>query len=289
MEHVLDPLPVGLLERDVHELRPRAGRREHALGEADDRDALLRADVVDLARVPGRAHQPGEGADRVLHVAEAARLVPVAEDLEPAAAERGADEARDHHPVAAALARADGVEEADDHAVEPALLVVGEREELVHRLRVGVGPAALRRRPVDAAGALVERRLVLVVAVDLRGRGDQDALAEAVALVEHVLGALHVRHERAHRLLDDQAHADGRGEVVDDVALVDELVHDGTREHRVHGEVEIAVLHQVLDVPARAGGEVVEDEDLLSVGEQQLCEVRADEPGPARDQRLHEG
>ena len=167
--------------------------------------------------------------------------------------------------------------------------MVGEREELVHRLRVGVGPAALRRRPVDAARALLERRLVLVVAVDLRGRRDQDALAEAVALVEHVLRALHVGHERAHRLLDDQPHADRRGEVVDDVALVDELVDDRAREHRVHREVEVAALHQVLDVPARAGREVVEDEDLLSVREQQLGEVRADEAGPARDQRLHEG
>ena len=88
-------------------------------------------------------------------VAEAARLVPVAVDLERAARRAPrCDEARDHHPVLAALARADRVEEADDHAVEVALLVVGEREELVHRLRVGVRPAALRGRAVDAPGVL---------------------------------------------------------------------------------------------------------------------------------------
>ena len=87
---------------------------------------------------------------------------------------------------------------------------------------------------------LVERRLLAVVAVDLRGRGDEDALAEAVAVVEHDLRSLDVRDERVHGLLDDQPDADGGREVVDDVALVDELVDDGRLQHRVDDEVEVA-------------------------------------------------
>jgi hypothetical protein len=76
----------------------------------------------------------------------------------------------------------------NDHCIEPTLLLVGEREELVHRLRVCVGPPALRRRAVDPARAFGERRLLAMVAVDLRRRSDQDPLREAVALVEHHLG-----------------------------------------------------------------------------------------------------
>ena len=166
-------------------------------------------------------------------MAEAAGLGAVAEDLERPSRERRGDEPRDHHPVVAALARAHGVEEPRDHDVEPALLVVGEREELVHRLRVGVGPAALGRRPIDAAVALLQRALLAVVAVDLGGGRDQHALVEPVALLEYVLGALEVDDERPNGLFDDQPHADRGGEVVDDVALVDELVHDRAREHRV--------------------------------------------------------
>ena len=45
--------------------------------------------------------------------------------------------------------------------------------------------------------------------------------------------------QRVHGLLDDQPDADRRGEVVDDVALVDELAHDRRREHRVDDEVEV--------------------------------------------------
>ena len=44
-------------------------------------------------------------------------------------------------------------------------------------------------------------------------------LVEAGAVLEHGLRALHVREQRAAGLLDDQADADGRGEVPDGVAL----------------------------------------------------------------------
>jgi hypothetical protein len=57
-------------------------------------------------------------------------------------------------------------------------------------------------------------------------------------VVEHDLRALEVRHDRVHRLLDDQPRADRGGEVVDDVALVHELVHDRAVQNRVDDEVE---------------------------------------------------
>ena len=212
----------------------------------------------------------------------AARLAAVAVDLERLAGERALDEARDHHPVLAALPRADRVEEARDHAVEPALLVVAEREELVHRLRVGVQPALLGRRPVDAPVVLAQRLLGAVVAVDLRARRDQHALAEAAAAVEHGLRALHVRDHRVDGLLDDQAHADGGRQVVDDVALVDELVDDRRREHRVDDEVVVGPVAQVLDVLAASPVETSSSAYTSQPSvEQQLGEVRADEAGAA--------
>src|SRR5581483_8943691 len=224
------------------------------------------------------------GTDRVLDVAETTRLRPVSVDLERAAGKRGCHEARDDHPVLAALPRADRVEEPHDDAVETALLVIREREELVHRLRLGVRPAARGRRPVHARAPFRERLRLAPVAVHLRGGGDEDALAEAVAVIEHVLGALDVRHERVHRLLDDEADADRSGEVVHDVAAVNELVHDGRLHDRFDHEVEAGALAQMGHVPLRAGREVVEDEDLLALVEEKLGEVGADEAGAARDE-----
>ena len=45
--------------------------------------------------------------------------------------------------------------------------------------------------------------------------------------------------KRAQRLLDDELHADGRGQVDDDVALVHQLVDDQLVEHRALHEPEV--------------------------------------------------
>ena len=231
-------------------------------------------------------HQPRQRADRVLDVAEAPRLRAIAVDLDRLPRERPLHEAGDHHPVLPGLAGADGVEEADDHAVEPALVVVAEREELVHCLRVGVKPPARRRGTVDPAVGLDELLLLAVVAVDLGRRRDEHTLAEPRAVLQHGLRPLHVGDERVHRLLDDEADADRRREMEDDVALVHELVDDRRSEDRVDDEVVAGALPQVRDVAQVARGEVVERVDLPPVGEQQLGEVRADETGAPRDERL---
>ena len=196
------------------------------------------------------------------------------------------DERRDHHPVLAALPRADGVEEAGDRAVEVVLDVVGERQELVHRLRVRVGPAALGRRPVDPPRRLLEGSLLAVVAVDLGGRGDENALVEPMAVLEDDLRAAEIRDECAHRLVDDQPHPDRSREVVDDVAAVDELVDDGRLQNAVDDQMKPVAITEMLDVLQRAGREVVERPDVPAVVEKPLGEIRADEACAAGDECL---
>src|SRR6266511_4791430 len=136
-------------------------------------------------------------------MAERASLGPVTMDFERLPAECRADEARNHHSVVANLPRPDGVEEADDNGVEAAFEVVRERQMLVHRLRVRVQPALFGCRTVDPAVPFRKRTLLAMIAVDLRARGDQDALAEATRVIEHVLGSLNVGDHRPNGLLDD--------------------------------------------------------------------------------------
>jgi hypothetical protein len=107
-----------------------------------------------------------------------------------------------------------------------------------------------------------------------------------VAVLEDDLGALDVGDQRAHGLLDDQAHAHGRRQVDDDVALVHELVHDRGREDGIDHEVEVPPFAELGDVGRVGGREVVEAEDLVAAREQGLAQVAADEAGPAGDQGL---
>ena len=90
-------------------------------------------------------------------------------------------------------------------------------------------------------------------------------------------------------LLQDQADADRGGEVVDDVALVDELADDGRREDRFDDQVEVGPLFEMGDVRARAGREIVKHEDLPAGAEQQFREVRADKAGAAGDEGFRLG
>jgi hypothetical protein len=83
--------------------------------------------------------------------------------------------------------------------------------------------------------------------------------------------------------LDDEPYAHGRRQVVHDVALVDELVDHRPVQDGVDDEVETVPFAEMLDVLERAGGEVVEHPHLVSLVEQELRQVRPDEPRAARD------
>ena len=52
-------------------------------------------------------------------------------------------------------------------------------------------------------------------------------------------------------------------------------------------ELELRVPEQVGDVLGRAGDEVIDRDDLVPLGEEPFAQVRADEPGPAGDERAH--
>ena len=79
---------------------------------------------------------------------------------------------------------------------------------------------------------------------------------EPAAVFEHGFRSPDVGEEGVDGLLDDQPYSDGRGQVVDDVALVDELADDGRREDRFDDQMEVGALFEVGNVrPRAASGE----------------------------------
>ena len=108
--------------------------------------------------------------------------------------------------------------------------------------------------------------------------------------LEHVDRADDVDPRVPRRVLDRLAHIDLRGQVEDDV---------GPRrgEHAAHaprvadvGLLEAGAPRQrAAEVLALAGGQVVDDRDLVAAIEERVDEVRADEAGAAGDQGTHGG
>ena len=100
----------------------------------------------------------------------------------------------------------------------------------------------------------------------------------------HRVGAAHGPDQAVERLLDDQLHADRRGQVEAGVGARHELVHHPGVVRRCGHQPRPPVGEQRLHVGARAGAEVVQDRHLIAPCRQPVCEVRADEARSSGDQ-----
>ena len=101
--------------------------------------------------------QGGQGPDDVADVTEAPGLGAVAVDGDRFVAQGLGHEAGDDHAVGAGLTGPHGVEEPDDDGGETLLLPVGVGQDLVDRLGLGVGPAALQGGAQDPVVVLSSR------------------------------------------------------------------------------------------------------------------------------------
>ena len=152
-----------------------------------------------------------QGRHDVADVGEATGLLAVAEDGQRLAAQRLADQVRHDHAVPAGLP---GPTVLNSRTIDPAdrLAPVGVGERLVDALRRGVGPPRLQRRAEDAV-RLLGQAVRGVLAVDLAGRGQQQARRRRRESLEDDLGAVDVGAQALQRVIDDQVDADGGREV----------------------------------------------------------------------------
>jgi hypothetical protein len=267
----------------AHAPRPwPAVARADRLGEFADRDLHRIADVDRAGDVVRRVHQPHRAVDEVVHVAERARLQPLAIERDGLAAERLHDEVGDHAAVVGVHARPVGVEDAQHLDAQPVLAVVVEEQRLGAALAFVVAGADADR--VDVAPVVLALRVHLRVAVDLAGRGLQDLGLHALGQAEHVDGTVHAGLGGLHRVVL-VVHRRGRaGEVVD---LVDLDVE--RKGHVVAQQLEARMADQVLDVAPRTGEEVVDAQHVVAAFEQLLAQVRAQEAGTAGDEARKSG
>ena len=182
------------------------------LGDLLDRDVLVAGEVVDA--VGGHVAEPQrDPVGEVLDVHEPPRLAAVAGERQRLAAQRLADERRDHRRLACAGAVGDP--EPQDRVVDPVQLLVGLAVELARELgaRVQVARRGQQRLLVD--------RLALAVGVDPDRRGVDDPLdLGAAGRLEHRDGAAGVDPLGVLGLGVDVVDVGDRGQVRDRVAAV---------------------------------------------------------------------
>ena len=157
---------------------------------------------------------------------------------------------------------------------------------LIERLGCGVRPS-LRNGGTQSAIIVLVHRNTIRLAIDLAGAGDNDLAAVARARCEDVLGSPAVDEHRSERVGEDVGHSHGRSEMEHAVMGFDQivdsiLIEDGALDQT--NRVDVRMLREVAAAP---GGEIVEDGHRVTVVDQAVDEMAADEPSATGYQRLH--
>src|SRR5271157_68586 len=125
-------------------------------------------------------------------------------------------------------------------------------------------------------------RMLFGVAVDLAGRGEQDARAHPLGESEHVDRAHHAGLDRLDGVELVMDRRSGAGQMEDAIDFEQDRL-DGV----VADDLEVGIAFEMNDVGATPAEEVIEAYYLVAVVEQPLAEVRAEKSRAACDQCPH--
>src|SRR5258708_10434217 len=124
--------------------------------------------------------------------------------------------------------------------------------------------------------------MLLRVAVNFAGRGEQDSRVHALGESEHVDRAHHGGLDGLHRIVLVVHRRSGARETEDAIDFQQYRL-----DHIMADEFEVAVAEQVHDVGALAAEKIVEADNFLPVVEQALAKMRAEKSCAAGYQCSH--
>jgi len=122
------------------------------------------------------------------------------------------------------------------------------------------------------------------VAIHLAGGGLKDPRAGALGQPQHIDRAMHAGLGGLHRIVLIVNRRCRTRQVVDHVHL--DIEREG---HIVTHPLKVRVVEQMGDVVLGAGEEVVEADDIMTIVQQAVAEMRAEEAGAAGDERANAG
>lgn len=134
---------------------------------------------------------------------------------------------------------------------------------------------------IDAAPVFFGLRMYLRIAVDLAVGGLQNVGRDALGETKHVDCVMHACLDRLHAIELLVNRTDRVGEIENAIDL------DVEREGDiVTDQFELRVIEQVRDIAFRSREEIIQAENIVTVFDKAIAQVRAEEAGAAGDQNL---
>ena len=140
--------------------------------------------------------------------------------------------------------------------------------------------------PEEAVRVLAERT-VAVLAVDLRGGGEEQAPAVARRRMGDDVGAADVAKQRLERVVDDQLDADGGGEMEAGVGPLDQLIDESASSTDPSTNTAWPVSSRWTMFSRRPVLRSSRMTTSLPARDQGVGQMRADEASTSRDQIIH--
>ncbi len=271
---------LGVVDREwtEHDLAAGAGKPDDALGE------LQQCHLLRIANVDGvvhrSLHESPQPVDEIGDVLKRTRLCAVTKDSDGRTGQGLAHERGNRAPVLEPHARPERVEDPNDARIDPVIAVVCHRDRFAEAL--GFVVHAPRPNRIDVSPVVLALGMHERVAVHLGSRGEQEPRALSLRDAEGIVGTERADLQRLNRQLQIVEGRRGTREVQDPVevtveanVLGDVVLDEREAGPRLHGR----------EVLPGSGDEVVHTDDVPALAEEELTEVRADEPRSARDER----
>ncbi len=262
------------------ELGGAAGELDRERRQFQDRELVGIADVDRPGEILAAVHHAHDSVDDVIDVRERPGLSAVAEYRQVLALERRHAEVGNHAPVVDRHSRAVGVEDAHDLGIDVVLPMV------VHHQRFGDALALVvtRSHPdrIDVAPVALGLRMLLRVAIDFAGRGQQDARMDPLGEAQHVDRSHHAGLDGFDRIVLVMDRRGGTRQVENAIDLEQDRLDD-----IVAHQLEIAAVDQMADVGALAAEKVVQADDFVPVLEQAFTKMRPEKSCATGYQRSH--
>ena len=131
------------------------------------------------------------------------------------------------------------------------------------------------------------QRIRSVLAVDLTGRGDEYLATVLVTLLQDDVTSPDICLKALQGSLHDQVDADRSCKMKYAINAANSIVDHVAVQNRPKNELDIRVACEVTNVLVAAGGQIIQDEHFVAIGDEFIHQVRADEPGTAGDERSH--